>query len=68
MSFPTASTPSPVRHGHDLSFSSSQSSSNPDSSTLCFESSFRLETPFPNQKAENERHPKGKRKRTTCVY
>ncbi|KAJ8123606.1 hypothetical protein ONZ43_g484 [Nemania bipapillata] len=65
MSFPTtASTPSPVRDRHDLSFSSSQSS-NPDSSTLCFESSFRLETPFPNQKAESEKHPKGKRKRTT---
>ncbi|KAI1118934.1 hypothetical protein F5Y14DRAFT_398215 [Nemania sp. NC0429] len=66
MSFPTtASTPSPVRDGHDLSFSSSQSSNNPDSSALCFESSFRLETPFPNQKAESEKHPKGKRKRTT---
>ncbi|KAF2968788.1 hypothetical protein GQX73_g4730 [Xylaria multiplex] len=68
MSFPTASTPSPVRDRLDLSFSSSQNSSqnsNPDSSTLCFESSFRLETPFPNQKAESEKHPKGKRKRTT---
>ncbi|KAI0877613.1 hypothetical protein GGS24DRAFT_106688 [Hypoxylon argillaceum] len=65
MSFPTtASTPSPVRDRHDLSFSSSQSS-NPDSSALCFESSFRLETPFPNHKAESEKHPKGKRKRTT---
>ncbi|KAJ8130747.1 hypothetical protein O1611_g2876 [Lasiodiplodia mahajangana] len=64
MSFPTASTPSPVRDRHDLSFSSSQNS-NPDSSTLCFESSFRLETPFQNQKAESEKHPKGKRKRTT---
>ncbi|KAI0539732.1 hypothetical protein GGR58DRAFT_499965 [Xylaria digitata] len=64
MSFPTASTPSPVRDRLDLSFSSSQNS-NPDSSTLCFESSFRLETPFPNQKAESEKHPKGKRKRTT---
>ncbi|KAI1828644.1 hypothetical protein F4861DRAFT_12163 [Xylaria intraflava] len=64
MSLPTASTPSPVRDRHDLSFSNSQNS-NPDSSTLCFESSFRLETPFPNQKAESEKHPKGKRKRTT---
>ncbi|KAI0417524.1 hypothetical protein F5X98DRAFT_340428 [Xylaria grammica] len=64
MSFPTASTPSPVRDRLDLSFSSSQNS-NPDSSSLCFESSFRLETPFPNQKAESEKHPKGKRKRTT---
>ncbi|KAI1128402.1 hypothetical protein F5Y10DRAFT_240630 [Nemania abortiva] len=65
MSFPTtASTPSPVHDRHDLSFSSSQSS-NPDSSTLCFESSFRLETPFQSQKAESEKHPKGKRKRTT---
>ncbi|KAI0401851.1 hypothetical protein F4802DRAFT_578629 [Xylaria palmicola] len=64
MSFPTASTPSPARDRHDLSFSSSHNS-NPDSSALCFESSFRLETPFPNQKAENEKHPKGKRKRTT---
>ncbi|KAI8632351.1 hypothetical protein F5Y19DRAFT_420734 [Xylariaceae sp. FL1651] len=67
MSFPTAfpsPTVSPVHEGHDTSFSSSQSS-NPDSSTLCFESSFRLETPFPNQKADCEKHPKGKRKRTT---
>ncbi|KAI8952119.1 hypothetical protein F4801DRAFT_241566 [Xylaria longipes] len=64
MSFPTASTPSPASDRHDLSFTSSQSS-NPDSSTLCFESSFRLETPFQNQKAESEKHPKGKRKRTT---
>ncbi|KAI1756501.1 hypothetical protein F4782DRAFT_482778 [Xylaria castorea] len=64
MSFPTASTPSPASDRHDLSFSSSQSS-NPDNSTLCFESSFRLETPFQNQKAESEKHPKGKRKRTT---
>ncbi|KAI3328893.1 hypothetical protein HD806DRAFT_519260 [Xylariaceae sp. AK1471] len=68
MSFPTASTPptvSPLREGHDFSFSSSQSS-NTDNSTLCFESSFRLETPFPNEKAESEKHPKGKRKRTTA--
>ncbi|KAI1279931.1 hypothetical protein F5Y07DRAFT_356714 [Xylaria sp. FL0933] len=64
MSFPTASTPSPSRDQLDLSFSSSQNS-NPDSSALCFESSFRLETPFPNQKVESEKHPKGKRKRTT---
>ncbi|KAI1430014.1 hypothetical protein F5Y12DRAFT_724274 [Xylaria sp. FL1777] len=64
MSFPTVSTPSPIRDRPDLSFSSSQNS-NPDSSTLCFESSFRLETPFPTQKAESEKHPKGKRKRTT---
>ncbi|KAI0187405.1 hypothetical protein EV127DRAFT_393338 [Xylaria flabelliformis] len=64
MSFPIASTPSPASDRHDLSFNSSQSS-NPDSSTLCFESSFRLETPFQNQKAESEKHPKGKRKRTT---
>ncbi|KAI0430251.1 hypothetical protein F5Y09DRAFT_237795 [Xylaria sp. FL1042] len=64
MSFPTASTPSPARDQLDLSFSSSQNS-NPESSTLCFESSFRLETPFPSQKAESEKHPKGKRKRTT---
>ncbi|KAI0456539.1 hypothetical protein F5B21DRAFT_466899 [Xylaria acuta] len=64
MSFPTASTPSPASDRHDLSFSSSQNS-NPDSSTLCFESSFRLETPFQTQKAESEKHPKGKRKRTT---
>ncbi|KAI0553750.1 hypothetical protein F4679DRAFT_530422 [Xylaria curta] len=64
MSFPTASTPSPASDRHDLSFNSSQSS-NPDNSTLCFESSFRLETPFQNQKAESEKHPKGKRKRTT---
>ncbi|KAI0974278.1 hypothetical protein F4678DRAFT_422040 [Xylaria arbuscula] len=65
MSFPAAtSTPSPVRDRLDFSFSSSQNS-NPDSSALCFESSFRLETSFLSQKAENEKHPKGKRKRTT---
>ncbi|GAP83466.1 putative homeobox domain-containing protein [Rosellinia necatrix] len=64
MSFPTASTPSPVHERQDLSFSSSQNS-NTDTSTLCFESSFRLETSFPSQKAESEKHPKGKRKRTT---
>ncbi|KAJ3577095.1 hypothetical protein NPX13_g3472 [Xylaria arbuscula] len=64
MSFQTASTPSPVRDQSDLSFSSSQNS-NPDASSICFESSFRLEPPYPNQKAESEKHPKGKRKRTT---
>ncbi|KAI1178750.1 hypothetical protein F4777DRAFT_60719 [Nemania sp. FL0916] len=64
MSFPTASTPSPDRDRADHSFSSSQSS-NPDNSSLCFESSFRLESHFQQQKPENEKHPKGKRKRTT---
>ncbi|KAI0391802.1 hypothetical protein F5Y17DRAFT_439054 [Xylariaceae sp. FL0594] len=65
---PTASPPptaSPAPEGHDHSSSSSQSS-NADNSTLCFESSFRLETPFfTNEKTETEKHPKGKRKRTT---
>ncbi|KAI0194542.1 hypothetical protein F4808DRAFT_441256 [Astrocystis sublimbata] len=64
MSFPTASTPSPASDRHDSSFASSQAS-NTENSTLCFESSFRLEAPFHNQKAESEKHPKGKRKRTT---
>ncbi|RYP02694.1 hypothetical protein DL764_005684 [Monosporascus ibericus] len=43
----------------------SSQSSNPDSSTLSLESSFRLEPAYPNEGVECEKHPKGKRKRTT---
>ncbi|KAL7629381.1 hypothetical protein AAE478_000901 [Parahypoxylon ruwenzoriense] len=43
----------------------SSQSSNPDSSTLSFESSFRLESGYPIHDAISEKHPKGKRKRTT---
>ncbi|RYP92716.1 hypothetical protein DL770_001105 [Monosporascus sp. CRB-9-2] len=43
----------------------SSQNSNPDSSTLSLESSFRLEPAYPNEGVECEKHPKGKRKRTT---
>ncbi|RYP74614.1 hypothetical protein DL771_002880 [Monosporascus sp. 5C6A] len=43
----------------------SSQNSNPDSSTFSLESSFRLEPAYPNEGVECEKHPKGKRKRTT---
>ncbi|RYP70309.1 hypothetical protein DL769_005015 [Monosporascus sp. CRB-8-3] len=43
----------------------SSQNSNLDSSTLSLESSFRLEPAYPNEGVECEKHPKGKRKRTT---
>ncbi|KAI1333399.1 hypothetical protein F5Y16DRAFT_355737 [Xylariaceae sp. FL0255] len=67
MSQHTASTPptaSPTHDGHDTSFTSSQGSP-PDMSASSFESSFRLRIPMPDQKPDCEKHPKGKRKRTT---
>ncbi|RYO80448.1 hypothetical protein DL762_007641 [Monosporascus cannonballus] len=56
-----ASTLPPNRDAVEPSFPSS----NPDSSTLSLESSFRLEPAYPNEGVECEKHPKGKRKRTT---
>ncbi|KAI1779944.1 hypothetical protein F4818DRAFT_401166 [Hypoxylon cercidicola] len=58
----------PTRDTHDThearsSFSSQ--SSNPDLSTMSFESSFRLESGYPTHDSNTEKHPKGKRKRTT---
>ncbi|KAI1857293.1 uncharacterized protein JN550_013319 [Neoarthrinium moseri] len=47
----------------DTSFRSSQNS-DPDTSCLSLESSFQLESGYPAQ-ADTEKHPKGKRKRTT---
>ncbi|KAI0176242.1 hypothetical protein GGR52DRAFT_352684 [Hypoxylon sp. FL1284] len=67
----SAPTMSPSHDTHDThdnydprgSFSSQ--SSNPDSSTMSFESSFRLESGYPTHDSTTEKHPKGKRKRTT---
>ncbi|ORY66384.1 uncharacterized protein BCR38DRAFT_456948 [Pseudomassariella vexata] len=39
--------------------------SNPDSSSLSLESSFQLDPSFSSQRMDSEKHPKGKRKRTT---
>ncbi|KAI0600193.1 hypothetical protein F4775DRAFT_74084 [Biscogniauxia sp. FL1348] len=67
MSHPTASTSTPPTMAHDsheFCFSSSQNS-NADTSNVSFESSFRLEPGYPSQTSECEKHPKGKRKRTT---
>lgn len=49
----------------DVSFQSSTTS--PDTSSLSLESSFRLEATYANESVECEKHPKGKRKRTTWV-
>ncbi|KAH8675968.1 hypothetical protein BX600DRAFT_191016 [Xylariales sp. PMI_506] len=48
----------------DTAFRSSQSS-NPDSSALSLESSFQLESGYTAQSGDSQKHPKGKRKRTT---
>lgn len=53
------------RESQDASFQSSMS--DPDSSALSFETSFHMESGYPVPRPENERHPKGKRKRTTYV-
>ncbi|KAI0164853.1 hypothetical protein GGR57DRAFT_450734 [Xylariaceae sp. FL1272] len=75
MSLPSASTnppsSSPVDEGHDTSFdasftSTSSQGNDHDTSTSSFESTFRLEPPFPTQRSDPEKHPKGKRKRTTA--
>ncbi|KAK6843568.1 homeobox transcription factor [Apiospora arundinis] len=52
------------RASQDASFQSSMS--DPDSSALSFETSFHMESGYPVPRPENERHPKGKRKRTTA--
>ncbi|KAK9771370.1 hypothetical protein SCAR479_11976 [Seiridium cardinale] len=39
--------------------------SDPDSSCLSLESSFQLDTGYPSQYEDSQKHPKGKRKRTT---
>ncbi|KAI1208856.1 uncharacterized protein F4807DRAFT_429746 [Annulohypoxylon truncatum] len=62
-SSPLAMAPAPESHESRLSFSSQ--SSNPDSSAMSFESSFRLESGYPSHDSNSEKHPKGKRKRTT---
>ncbi|KAI1764796.1 hypothetical protein GGR53DRAFT_300555 [Hypoxylon sp. FL1150] len=74
MSHSTASSPptmAPTHEPHEThdtrearsSFSSQ--GSNPDSSAMSFESSFRLESGYPSHDPNTEKHPKGKRKRTT---
>ncbi|KAI1415983.1 hypothetical protein F5Y13DRAFT_186836 [Hypoxylon sp. FL1857] len=68
MSHSTASTPpamAPAHESPDGRSSFSSQSSNPDSSTMSFESSFRLESGYPTHDSTSEKHPKGKRKRTT---
>ncbi|KAK7969586.1 hypothetical protein PG988_008659 [Apiospora saccharicola] len=52
------------RESLDASFQSSMS--DPDSSALSFETSFHMESGYAVPRPENERHPKGKRKRTTA--
>ncbi|KAI5866878.1 hypothetical protein GGS23DRAFT_293345 [Durotheca rogersii] len=49
----------------DSRLSVSSQGSNPDASALSFESSFRLESGYPTYDTATEKHPKGKRKRTT---
>ncbi|KXJ95319.1 hypothetical protein Micbo1qcDRAFT_192373 [Microdochium bolleyi] len=49
----------------ELPPSSSPSSVSPDSSALSLQSSFRLESGFSGHGSDSEKHPKGKRKRTT---
>ncbi|KAF7524162.1 hypothetical protein G7054_g11505 [Neopestalotiopsis clavispora] len=66
---PTSSPASAVQDSSLLSqesvnFRSSQTS-NPDSSSLSLESSFQLDTSYTSQYDESQKHPKGKRKRTT---
>ncbi|ETS88069.1 hypothetical protein PFICI_01897 [Pestalotiopsis fici W106-1] len=65
---PTSSPASAVQDSSLLSqesiFRSSQTS-NPDSSSLSLESSFQLDTSYTSQYEESQKHPKGKRKRTT---
>ncbi|KAI8966002.1 hypothetical protein F5Y11DRAFT_311071 [Daldinia sp. FL1419] len=68
MSHSTASSPPtmpPVHEAREGRRSISSQSSNPDSSTMSFESSFRLESGYPTHDSNTEKHPKGKRKRTT---
>ncbi|KAI0842041.1 hypothetical protein F5Y06DRAFT_166707 [Hypoxylon sp. FL0890] len=68
MSHSTASTPpamAPTYESPEGRKSISPQSSNPDSSTMSFESSFRLESGYPTHESTTEKHPKGRRKRTT---
>ncbi|KAI0141015.1 hypothetical protein F4776DRAFT_543123 [Hypoxylon sp. NC0597] len=68
MSHSTASTPPAMASIHESPEgrkSISSQSSNPDSSAMSFESSFRLESGYPTHDSTSEKHPKGKRKRTT---
>ncbi|KAI2629778.1 hypothetical protein GGR54DRAFT_278821 [Hypoxylon sp. NC1633] len=68
MSNSTASSPPTMTsalESYDPRTSFSSQSSNPDSSTMSFESSFRLESGYPIHDPNSEKHPKGKRKRTT---
>ncbi|OTB06617.1 hypothetical protein M426DRAFT_20715 [Hypoxylon sp. CI-4A] len=66
MSFITsASSPPTMQPTNENRRSSSSQSSNPDTSTMSFESSFRLESGYPTHDSSSEKHPKGKRKRTT---
>ncbi|KAI1447937.1 hypothetical protein F5Y02DRAFT_415326 [Annulohypoxylon stygium] len=64
-SSPLAMAPAPVHEPHESRLSFSSQSSNPDSSAISFESSFRLESGYPSHDSNTEKHPKGKRKRTT---
>lgn len=66
---PTSSPASAVQDtsllSQESSFFRSSQTSNPDSSCLSLESSFQLDTGYPSQNEESQKHPKGKRKRTT---
>ncbi|KAI1082820.1 hypothetical protein F5B20DRAFT_485996 [Whalleya microplaca] len=60
-----ASAPALAHESHSsLRYANSQHS-NPESPAMSFESSFRLEPGFSTHGSESEKHPKGKRKRTT---
>jgi hypothetical protein len=65
-SSPISGSPDAAAVTHNASFRSSQAS-NPDSSTLSLESSFQLDASYMTP-GQAEKHPKGKRKRTTYVF
>lgn len=62
-----AASPRDGPEGIPASQDSAVQSSDPDSSSFSFETSFLMEPGYPVARPENEKHPKGKRKRTTYV-
>lgn len=66
--FPSpAASPRDAPEGISASQDSAVQSSDPDSSSFAFETSFLMEPGYPVALPENGKHPKGKRKRTTYV-
>ena len=62
-----AASPRDAPEAISASQDSAVQSSDPDSSSFSFETSFLMEPGYPVARPENEKHPKGKRKRTTYV-